>query len=126
MKIDVDRDSVSAGDDLDSHQELRRFEPQMKISAVIYYIVASGFLPQLNKDKASWKVFAGDTEIAAINGDYSQIHLFVEPDAELQKVCPSASVARLDFKHRSEPIQDGKSESSTCCTLAGPLPFGSK
>jgi hypothetical protein len=124
MKIQIDRDSVSAGDDFDSHQELRRFEPQMKISAVIYYIIASGFLPRMNKDNASWKVLAGDTELAAINGDCSQIHLFVEPDTELQRVCSCESDARLDFKYSSKPITDGKSVSSSCCTLVGPLPFG--
>lgn len=101
MKVIIDRDSVCAGDDIDGHDEVRRYEPQIRFAAVVDYIIASGFLPSMDYPLHSWSVYVDDVPIAALSGNASIRHLLVEPAKELQNVCKAKDIATIYFKYHT-------------------------
>jgi hypothetical protein len=59
MEFHVDRDSVAAGDDVESHARRFTFPDGLAIEEVVERIVASGYLPMIAGGAATWSVSSG-------------------------------------------------------------------
>lgn len=58
MKVEVDRDSVAAGDDVDPHTRRFTFPDNLAVEEVIERIVGTGYLPSV-AGPATWSVTSG-------------------------------------------------------------------
>lgn len=126
MELIIDRDGVCAGDDVETHEELRRYQPQMKVGAVVYSIVASGFLPEMSRGQAFWQAYANGTHAADIPGDGSQIHLRVDPDTELHTLCDPHHRPRLEFKYCTGAATTTPADGVSAWLIPGPRKYGTR
>ena len=99
MQLRIDRDSVCAGDDVEGHDELRRYEPQMRFGFVVQSILNSNFLPIFEKGTAFWVVSVDQRPIGVVCGKWEKPKFVVDADSELQSQCRGAP-STLYFPYR--------------------------
>ena len=87
MQVRINRDSVCAGDDVEDHDEMRRYEPQMKFGYVVQSILNSGFLPIYEGSNAAWIIVVDDKPIGVASGKWLKPKFTINPDTELRSVC---------------------------------------
>ncbi len=98
MRVQINRDSVCAGDDIEDHDELRRYEPQMKFGYVIQSILNSSFLPIFEGSAAAWIVVVDDKPLGIACGKWPKPKFTINPDAELRTVC-AAQPSTIHFQY---------------------------
>ncbi|MEO6989317.1 MAG: hypothetical protein ABI239_11800 [Aquihabitans sp.] len=78
MLIRLDRDSVAAGDDVDSHEEMREVDGRQPLERFVAELFRDGYLPRISGGKASWVMRrsrrAEPLGVAATK--YSEMHVF--------------------------------------------------
>lgn len=101
MKLKINRDSVCAGDDIDDHDELRRYEPQMKFAFVIQSILNSGFLPIYEGSEAPWLISVDDKPVGVACGNWPKPRFTIDPDSPLQAIC-GTELSTVHFHYRCQ------------------------
>ena len=100
MQVRIDRDSVCAGDDIEEHEELRRYEPQMKFGYVIQSILNSGFLPIFEGSSVAWVVVVDSKAIGVVCGQWSTPKLIINLDTPVHEAC-GAQPSTIHFQYHS-------------------------
>ena len=101
MQVRIDRDSVCAGDDVEAHDELRRYEPQMKFGYVVQSIIISDFLPIYEGSNAAWLISVDNKQIGVASGKWEKPKFTFNYDVELSSVC-TGNPSTLYFHYHSE------------------------
>jgi len=105
MELHVDRDSVAAGDDLESHAKRFTFAEGMAIEESIKRIVASGYLPQIGGGKATWSVSSG-APIAVVAQQWSEPKYVSWQPVDTSKLRRLGSVVGLRFNYHAQRDPD--------------------
>ena len=119
LSIRIDRDSVHAGDDLETHAQTIAAGPGLSLGALIQQIRSGGYLPGIAGGEATWIVESSadrSRPIAVLAQQWPQVELLVPAGLSLREHF-GESAPSLHFTywcqaspHRVlEAIRDGKS-----------------
>jgi len=72
LEVFIDRDSVHAGDDLNSHAASITLAPSTTLRALIEVIQDMGYLPSISGGKAVWVIFSSGEPIGILAQQWSE------------------------------------------------------
>ena len=85
LVIQIDRDSVHAGDDLESHRTSIRLDPAVTLGALFEAIQAMGYLPGLSGGKATWIICWSGKNIGVLAQQWPAPKLTVPPESTVDQ-----------------------------------------
>ena len=96
----LSRDSVAAGDDLDSHNRIVRFDV-VDVTDLISQILKSDYLPSISGDKATW-VAVSHEPIAVCAQEWSAPIMLGWRAVPLGALAQDAGKARIHFSYLAQ------------------------
>lgn len=81
LEVAVDRDSVHAGDDLESHAMSITLDQSAKMRTLIEVIQDMDYLPRISGGKATWVVYSSGKPIGVLAQQWPKSKLTVPPES---------------------------------------------
>ncbi|MDD1139177.1 hypothetical protein M5G22_16605 [Pseudomonas sp. TNT2022 ID233] len=81
MEVAIDRDSVHAGDDLESHAMSITLDQTAKMRTLIEVIQDMDYLPRISGGKATWVVYSSGKPIGVLAQQWLEPKLTVPPES---------------------------------------------
>ncbi|WLI14828.1 MULTISPECIES: hypothetical protein [Pseudomonas] len=81
LEVAIDRDSVHAGDDLESHATSITLDPSATLRALIKVIQGMGYLPGINGGKATWIICSSGKPIGVLAQQWPEPKLTTPPES---------------------------------------------
>lgn len=85
LVIELDRDSVHAGDDLESHRTSIRLDPAVTLRALFEMIQGMGYLPSISGGKSTWIIFSSGKQIGILAQQWSETKLLIPAESTLSQ-----------------------------------------
>ena len=80
LVVPIDRDSVHAGDDLESHAMSITLNPLATLRTLIEVIQDMDYLPRISGGKATWVVYSSGKPLGVFAQQWSEPKLTVPPE----------------------------------------------
>jgi hypothetical protein len=96
--INIDRDSVHAGDDLESHGTSIEFDPTLTLRKLFEAIRGMGYLPAISGGKATWIICSSGKHIGVLAQQWPEPKLTIPAESILSQYFAD-SESRLLFKY---------------------------
>jgi hypothetical protein len=99
VRVHLSRDSVTAGDDVEDHDEVAELDGRRPFSLVLAELLGRRYLPLISGGRATWLVRAGrlGTPLAVVAQEWPVPELLVESSASLSAVGDS-----LHFEYQAQ------------------------
>jgi hypothetical protein len=81
LVVPIDRDSVHAGDDLESHAMSITLDPLATLRTLIEVIQDMDYLPRISGGKATWVVYSSGKPLGVFAQQWSEPKLTVPPES---------------------------------------------
>lgn len=81
LVVSIDRDSVHAGDDLESHAMSITLDPSATLRTLIAVIQDMDYLPRISGGKATWVVYSSGKPLGVFAQQWSEPNLTVTPES---------------------------------------------
>jgi hypothetical protein len=85
LVIELDRDSVHAGDDLESHRTSIRLDPAVTLRALFEMIQGMGYLPGISGGKSTWIIFSSGKQIGVLAQQWPETILLISAESTLSQ-----------------------------------------
>lgn len=85
MNLRLSRDSVAAGDDVDSHDQLLTIESEQTVAAVLGSVARGNYLAWISGGRATWVATAGrhGRPLAVVAQEWESPRFVVDPNTEI-------------------------------------------
>jgi hypothetical protein len=106
LEVAIARDSVHAGDDLESHATSITLDSSATLRALIEVIQDAGYLPGISGGKATWIICSSDKPIGVLAQQWPEPKLTVPPESIVDQYFANTE-PRLLFKYwcQADPDQ---------------------
>ncbi|WLG47337.1 hypothetical protein [Pseudomonas sp. FP1740] len=81
LVIGIDRDSVHAGDDLESHKTSIRLDPAVTLRILFDAIQGMGYLPGISGAKATWIICSSGKQIGVLAQQWPEPKLVIPAES---------------------------------------------
>jgi hypothetical protein len=98
LVIGIDRDSVHAGDDLDSHRTTIGLDPTLTLRALLEAIQGMGYLPAISGGEATWIICSSGKHIGVLAQQWPEPQLTIPAESILSQYFAD-SEPRLLFRY---------------------------
>ena len=102
LKISLNRESVCAGDDCDSHRIELEFNVKAKIHDLVYTIKKIHYLAPISGGKATWVLMNHDKEIAVLAQQWENAKYFISDETLLSELTSKDNQIELFVKYRGQ------------------------
>ena len=102
LRISIDRDSVCAGDDIDSHRIELEFDEKATIQDLINKIKKINYLAQISGGKATWILMKQGNEIAVLAQQWRNAKYLISEKTLLSDLTLKENQIGLFFKYRGQ------------------------
>jgi hypothetical protein len=102
LKININRDSVCAGDDCDSHRVELEFDVKATIRDLVNRIKAINYLAPISGEKATWILMNIGDEIAVLAQQWKSAKYFMSETTLLSELPSKDNQIELFFKYRGQ------------------------
>lgn len=118
--LNVERDSVCAGDDIDApHAKRFAFQPKDTLAEALSVIVEDGYLANIAGGKATWIVEAGEKSLAVVAQQWKSPKFLIDPTTLVTECITLGAPRALFFRYwcQVDPVVV-----YDCLRLGRPLP----
>ena len=102
LRISIDRDSVCAGDDIDSHRIELKFDEKATIQDLCNKIKKINYLAQISGGKATWILMKQGNEIAVLAQQWRNAKYLISEKTLLSDLTVKDNQIGLFFKYRGQ------------------------
>lgn len=102
LKITLNRDSVCAGDDVESHRVEVEFEVKATIQDLVYRIKKTDYLAPISGGKATWILMNMGNEIAVLAQQWENAKYFLSETTLLSEMTQKENQIELFLKYRGQ------------------------